>query len=197
MHTNSHKIFIGLAFVVLLFSGLACNLPGSRITQRPTAIPTSTPIPVASEEVKSLEENVQAAATQINTGETTRLVITEAQLNSLIATELKSQNEQIILDPQVLLRNGQITLTGKVQQSGLTLPLKLVLTVSVSPSGQPQYKIVTAELGPVPLPQTILNQISAQLDQAFASQIGPEIKNIVVENITIADGTLTVVGHSK
>jgi uncharacterized protein YpmS len=181
-----------LAASVVLLAGLACNLGAG---PRPPA--QATPIPVTTESVEELQENLQVAATQASTSGEVTLVIDEAQLTSLVAFELQDQEEQFFQDPQVYLRDGQIQLYGSVVQGGISLPVSIIATLSVDEGGMPRYKIVSATAGPVPLPQSILDQLTARLDQVIASQLNPERTDMVVENILIDDGKMTITGHKQ
>jgi hypothetical protein len=73
----------------------------------------------------------------------------------------------------------------------------VVATVSVDSQGKPQYEVVSADLGPLPLPQSILDQLSAELDKALENQFNPDQHDMVIEKITIANGTMTIIGHRK
>lgn len=186
------KIAILLTLAALLAAMLACNLPGGS-----SLTPTATPIPVTTQAVQTLEKNLAAAATSIQTNQPVTIVMNEAQLTSLVAEELKGQTNPQITDPQVLLRDGQVTFTGNVQQGGLSLPLKIVLTLSVDAQGKPTYKIISANLGPLPVPQPIIDQFSAQFDQIMAQQLNSRAKDVVVDQISVADGNMTITGHKR
>jgi uncharacterized protein YpmS len=147
--------------------------------------------------VQELEENLESAATQASSSGAVTVEVTEAQLTSLVAFQLQSQEQQILQDPQVFLRDGQIQLYGNAVQGGLSLPVSIVATVSVAEDGTPRYEILSANAGPVPLPDSILDQLTARLDQALAGQLSPETTNMVIEEITIADGKMTITGHTR
>jgi uncharacterized protein YpmS len=181
-----------LALTALLFASLACNLPGGA---RPPV--ETTPIPVTTESVEQLQENLEEAATQASTTGQVTMVVDEAQLTSLVAIELESQEEKILEDPQVYLREGQIQLYGTAVQGGISLPISVIATVHANEQGEAQYEIVEANAGPLPLPQSILDQFTDQLDQAIGSRLDPENTNIFIDDITIADGKMTISGHTR
>lgn len=181
-----------LIFSALALAGLACNLgTGSRPVQQ------ETPIPVTTESVEELKENLQAAATQASTSGVVTVEFDEAQLTSLVAFELAKQEDQVFQDPQVYLRDGQIQLYGNAVQSGITLPVSIIATLSVDEQGMPRYEIISATAGPVPLPQSILDQLTDRFDQAIASQLDAENSNMIVEDIVITDGKLTITGRTR
>jgi hypothetical protein len=43
----------------------------------------------------------------------------------------------------------------------------------------------------------MLQQISGQLDMLFTSKIDPRMDDIFIEKITVADGTMTIQGHTR
>ena len=104
-----------------MLSTLACSLNFWR-----TATPESV-VPVTTEAVESLEETAQAAfqAAQ-NSGELS-LVINEAQLTSIFTFELEEQAGDVINNLQLLLRDGQIEMTGDLDTEVFRLRSKLSL----------------------------------------------------------------------
>lgn len=188
-----HSSFLPLAVALLslLLVSMACNLFAK---SEPT--PAAT-IPVSTQAVESLEKNLQQAGTAISSSGQTTLTINEEQLTSLVATELQKQETPIFRDPQVYLRDGQIKILGKVQQGDAEATLELVLTVSVNSDGRPEYKLVSAKIGPLPLPDAMVQGLSVQLDSAFKSNIDPQMDDIYIDKITIADGVMTIQGHKR
>ena len=187
---KKHKLII-LPVAALILAGLACNF------QKDRPKPPDTPVPVTTEAVQSLQENIQAAATEMKSSGKVTLTVNESQATSLLALEAQSQDGPVLQDPQVLLRDGQVQVFGNVQQGDITAPLQLVLTVQVDAQGRPSFQVVSGYLGPLPLPETMLNEVSTQLDNALTSQIRSEAGNITLDSITITNGEMTIVGHSR
>lgn len=179
------------ALVILLLVSMACNL-----VTRSEPVPTEV-IPVTTEAVDSLEKNIQDAGKELQSSGQATMTIDEQELTSLIAFELADQENQIYQDPQVYLRDGQIRMIGNVQQGNTTAPLEMVFTVSANADGRLEYQLVSAKLGPLPLPDFLLKQISEQIDRAFTSKIEPQMEDIFIERIDIADGVMTIQGHKR
>lgn len=192
MSINQRKRYFVLVISSLILAAMACNFPRAAQTE-----PTNTPIPVSTAAVESLQNELATAVVTAASGQPVKIEITDVQMTSLVAAELKSQTDPAIDNPQVHLENGQILFTGDVQQSGMTLPLKAVMTVSADSEGQVHYKIVSANLGPFPLPQSLLDQFTSKLDQSIAQKLGSEQDNMVVEDINIGNGVMTVTGHTR
>ena len=179
------------ALVMLLLVSMACNLANR---SEPAATAT---IPVSTESLNNLNKDIQDAGQQIEASGKATLVIDEQELTSLIAFELQGQETQIFQDPQVYLRDGQIKILGKVQQGNTMATLELVLTVTADADGRPVFQLLSAKLGPLPVPEVLLQQISDQLDAVFTSKIEPRMENIFIEKIAIADGVMTIQGHTR
>lgn len=194
MPVKNKQIQILLSLAALLAGVLACNMPrrGGSIT-----VVENTPIPVSIEAVATLQNNLEQAATQAALNREVSLQVTEEQLTSLVATQLEKEGDERLQNPQILLRNGQIELQADVQESGVSMPLVVALTVGVDANGQPTYQVASASLGPLPLPDSMLEELSTRLDSTLSARVLPETENLVIENITIADGVMTITGYTR
>ena len=186
---KQHLILLLLAITSLVLASLSCNY--AQLFQKSTPTPQ---VVISTAAATEFVENIEkAAATAISGGQVT-LTITEQQLTSAAMLELQSQQEFPVQDFQIRLRDGQIQISGKVQQEGFSLPLSIILEVSADTGGNLHSNVVSAKLGPFPIPEDILNQMTEQLDQMIISQLAASGKKLVVEQITIAEGTMTVTG---
>jgi uncharacterized protein YpmS len=180
-----------LALVILLLVSMACNL----ITQ--TEPVATEVIPVTTEALDSLEEDIQDAGEQIESSGQATVSVDEQELTSLIAFELAEQEDDIFQDPQVYLRDGKIRMIGNVRQGNTTAPLEMVFTVSATADGRLDYQLESAKLGPLPLPDFLLVEMSEQIDAAFTNKIEPQLEDIFIERINISDGVMTIQGHKR
>jgi uncharacterized protein YpmS len=187
----NRKILIAVS--ALIFASLACNLPGGN---KSTQAPTET-IPAVTEEIQITQEPLQLTLPTATPGSQFILEMNESQMTSLVASELQNQTDPALNNPQVRLRNGQIEFEADVNQSGLSLPLRLAVAVKVDDQGKPDYEITSANLGPLPLPESILEQFSNQLDLVLADQLKVDGKDLALDNITIQDGLMTATGHTR
>jgi len=180
-------MYIPVMIVTILLITLACQIPGFFQGQT-EASPT---IPVTTQAVEELQQEVQGAVATAQSGGSVNLVLTEQQLTSLAALQIQSQPDANISDVQVRLRDGQMQISGTAIQSGLELPLNIDLAISVQ-DGKPHSRVVSGSIGPFSLPDSVLNQITTQLDQALSDQLAA---NMVVDQITIQAGEMTIEGH--
>ncbi len=154
-------------------------------------------IPVSTEAAGEIQFAMQtAAALGMQTG-TITLVITEPQLTSYLAYKLQAQQDPFITDPQVQLRDGRITVYGTAQQGYFRATVKIVLSAGIDAQGQLKIELESADFGPLPVPEALRNVITATVQEAYTGAVGPAATGIRIESITLADGTMTVVGQIK
>ena len=180
-----------LIIFVLAAVSLACNLS---IFSPKTPAP---PIPVTTESVQSLEETAQNAYNDFQQSGTVKLTITEAQLTSLVAMKLAESGDQTITDPQVYLRDGKIQVFGTVKTDNLEAKAEVIVGVGVDSSGQPDFNIESAKLGPFPLPDNLISQLETRLDLIFQQEIASLAPNTAIDSIQIADGQMVIEGHQR
>lgn len=189
MQKNKPALLIAALFLALV--PLACTIfvGGPQFP--------STPIPVSTEAVGSLNDQFHASQTAgANDGSIT-LSINETQITSLLAQKLASQSTPFIQDPQVYLQNGEIQVYGKATQANLQANVRIVLKASVDADGQPVITVTSADFGPFPAPQGLNDSVSAMIDQAFTGSFGPAATGLRLESINIADGIMTISGRVK
>ena len=181
-----------LVLAILITASLACNLPGAR---RPKDTQPE-PIAVTTEAAGQLEDNVEDAAGAVLGGAPFTLTIDEAQATSAVSLRLQSIQEPSVKDLQIYLRDGQIQVFGDVERDGLSLPVSFAARVIAS-QGSLAYEILDARVGPFPLPESFVDELEAQLDQFILNQLSPNMRDIVIEDITIAGGVMTITGHAR
>ena len=154
-------------------------------------------IPVSTAAVGELQSAIQTAVAQgMETGQIT-LVITEPQMTSYLSYKLQQQPTPFITDPQVTLRNGQITIYGTAKQGYFQATINITLTAGVDEQGQLKIELTAADFGPLPVPKGLKDIVTAMVKEAYTGSIGPAATGIRLTSITIADGTMTIVGRIK
>jgi hypothetical protein len=179
-------------FIVLLLASMACT-----IFIGGPEYPTQT-VPVSTEEVQSMQTQIdEALAAGAETGVVT-LQITESQLTSYIAFKLQEKTNPPFTEPQVLLRNGQMQIAGKINRGMFAANMLITMNVSVDPATNlPKIEIAEADFGPFPAPEGLNAAISAVIDETFTGSLGPVAIGFRLESISIADGVMTLSGRIK
>jgi hypothetical protein len=189
MKIRKQMLLIGST--ALLFSIIACT-----INVGGPAYPDQH-IPVSTQAVGDFQSSMQTAvAAGADSGQVT-LVITEPQLTSYLAFRLQTQSQPIFTDPQVYLQNGQIEIFGTAHQGYLEATVDIVVTAGVDAQGQLKIELTSANFGPFPVPAGLKDAITATIQEAYTGAIGPAAIGFRLESITVANGTMTIVGRTK
>jgi hypothetical protein len=180
-----------LAIVALTATMLACSIfVGGPTYPEPPAAPSG-------EATQGLQTQVERAlADSAQTG-TLTLEFTEAQLTDYVASTVGTQPNPVISEPQVQLRDGLMTVNGKVQTGIFLANARITTQFSVDQSGKPQIEITQADLGPLRAPEALRTAISASLRETFTGALGPAAIGFRLQSIHIADGTMTITGSVR
>jgi hypothetical protein len=188
-----------LFLIVLVLTSLACTISvgGPDYSNLP-------PIPVSGEAAESIKEELRRA---IEAGAQTGVItvnLTEPQITSYLATRLHTDpslqqpdQQPLISEPQVYLRDGQMQIYGKSQRGMLTANIGIIISVGVDANGQPQIDVVSADFGPFPAPEGLKDAITAMVREAYTGSLGPVATGLRIETISIANGVMTVTGRVR
>jgi len=154
-------------------------------------------IPVSAQAVESLKTQIEAAVQAGAESGVVTLQITEEQITSYIAFKLATQENPILQDPQVFLRDEKMQVYGKVERGYFVANVLIAVTVSVDEQGQPKIEIATADFGPFPAPNGLKQSLTALITEAYTGSLGPVATGFRLENINIANGLMTVTGRIK
>lgn len=173
-----------MLITILTLAALACALPGG------SKLPAS-PIPVSTAAATQMQEAVKTAVAEAAETGQLNLTLTEEQLTSYVALQLAEQASTPITDPQIFLRDDKIQMFGTVDTGQVTAQAQVVIAVAIDAEGQLALTIEKADFGPIPVPQSLLENISTAIDQALTQQTGG---NAVLSSVTIVDGQITLTG---
>jgi uncharacterized protein YpmS len=154
-------------------------------------------IPVSTEAVDSLKQNIQQAVVDGAQSGVIYLFINETQLTSYLAFKLQGSADPMFTDPQVYLRDNQMRIYGKTKQGMFTSNIGIVLEAGTDENGKPKLQVVSADFGPLPLPEGLNNAITAIIEEAYTGSLGPVATGFRIETILIADGVMAIVGRIK
>jgi hypothetical protein len=179
-------------FTILLLTSLACSVfvGGPEYPAQPVA--------ASPDEALSMQTQIEQALLAGAESGIITLQISESQLTSYIAQKMQEQENPPFTEPQILLRNGQMLLYGKINQGMFGANMLITMNVTIDPtSGMPKIEIASADFGPIPAPEGVNTAISAIIDEAFTGSMGPVAIGFRLETITIADGLMTLTGRIK
>ena len=123
------------------------------------------------------------------------MTFTEADLTSFLNQELAAQSPQILTNAQVKLQNQTVEVTGHVNQGVISGDADIKFQVNVDENGEPKIKVLSANLGSIPIPASILDPMIASIDfKKLADSAGVHYK---IQSLDISNGKLTVTGIAQ
>jgi hypothetical protein len=186
---------IGMSLFALLFSALACNMPGPRIggPEKPTQAPTPSAESLESFNDKWRDLNLATPDGPFS------MTFTEAELSSALADALQEAKvdggqDIPIENPSVVLKDGTINLYGQVSINTFQANGLIVAVPSIGQDGLIHIQISSVEFGPIDLDPSLLDTLVSNIEQSINAPIQSSPFNIVLTSITIADGEMTIDG---
>jgi hypothetical protein len=162
------------------------------------------PIPVSAEAAESIKEELRRA---VEAGAQTGVItvnLTEPQVTSYLAARMQtdpslqqSDKKPLIVDPQIYLRDGQMQIYGKTQQGIFAANIGVIVTVGVDANGEPLIEVTSADFGPFPAPEGLKDVITAMVREAYTGSLGPVATGLRIENISTANGVMTITGRIR
>jgi hypothetical protein len=188
---KTQQIFLLIGGIALALAVMACKMniggPG---------YPTPG-IPVSTEAVGELKSSfATAVAAEAISGEIS-LTITEPQLTSLLYYQLQTQTQLLITNPQVYLQDGQLQVYGTASNSYFEVTARIILNAGVDNQGQLLIELTSADFGPLPVPEGLKEIITTSIKEAYTGALGPVATGFRLQNISIADGLMTITGRTK
>jgi hypothetical protein len=189
LHRTGRTTRLGAIFpavALLLLTTLACQLSLGGPQPPPTRVP-ATPLP-QSQDWRSILQNAKP-------GETVTFTLTESDLTSILASEIQSNTGGVtVKNPRVVLQNGQMIIYGQAESNQVSGNFQAVLNVNVDSQGHPSVDVVSADVGPLPVPASLRQRMTETIDQALLNAAGPASNRFRVSSIKISDGSMTITG---
>jgi uncharacterized protein YpmS len=183
---NKKYLQIYLVLFFFLVGSLSCRLPDSSEKSNGSKI-----VPP----VKSTTNFEATLAVPAQSSSPVTITLTEAQVTSIIEQQLKSQNDQILINPQVHLSDGIVQLTGNVDQGILSGEVDIKFQIILDGNGKPKINLVSANIGKIVIPSSVLDPMIASIDlDNLADSSGKHFK---IQSIEISDGKMMITGQPQ
>jgi hypothetical protein len=75
--------------------------------------------------------------------------------------------------------------------------VKVIMDVSIDPTGRPNLHVVSSSIGPFPVPGDLISEVEVLMNKAFQEKIQSLAPNLHIENIVIENGKMTIYGSTK
>jgi len=150
--------------------------------------------PIMTSDNVALEAKAMIASSIPQPGALSSATITEQQITSWLAMEMKNSPDLPLSEVQVYLRGGQIQIWGMVNGSASSTSVLLSGIVGIDSNAQPVFTIESMQIGQQAVPDILLSQAEAWLNELLAEKINSQIPGLQLMNINVTNGLITVSG---
>ena len=170
--------------------GLAVNSAESGLEGAPER-PGAQIIPsdAAGTEAKTTLENALPQP-----GSLSSATLTERQLTSWLAMEMKNSPDLPLSDVQVYLRDDKIQIWGMVAGSTNSTSALIVGNLVIDSNKNPGIKIESIQIGTQTIPALLVSQMESWLNQLLIEKINSQTPGLEIMNINITNGLITISG---
>jgi tetratricopeptide (TPR) repeat protein len=127
-------------------------------------------------------------------GTMTSITVTERQITSWLAMELKNAPDLPLNDIQVYLRNGRVQIWSMVNGNDNSTSALIVGELIVDDNKYPYFQIESMQIGQQVVPGVLVSQIERWLNQSLSSQINAQVPGLSLVSIKVTSGLITVSG---
>ncbi len=127
-------------------------------------------------------------------GTMTTVTITEQQLTSWIAMELKNNPDLPLNEIQVYLRDSTVQVWGMVNGSEGSTSALVVGELTIDDNKYPYFKIESMQIGQQVVPGIFVSQMEAWLNQALSEAINQQAPGLSLVSLKVTSGLITVSG---
>ena len=168
-----------VALIALLVFAAACKSPQIDLPSRE--------VPVTEEAVQRFEKKIAAIKTA-PPGDV-KLTFTESEITSYINLRLMQENLPL-QHPTLWFSAGRVYLKGHLEVENLPVKGDAILVAALSVrEGQVSLQVEEAIIGRVPVPQSVLNRLSALANEHLHTFTGP----LPIKDLQILEGEAIVV----
>ena len=161
-----------------------------------TETPSATRVPPSTQDVEELKEEVATASARLAESGDLSITFTEQQLTAFLIEGLASQPDITLTEPQVILQDGQIQLSGKMLFGKANIDVQMVLAPAVQ-NGDLVVNLVSANFGLIPVPEKLLTQLTDMINKNLTQSITMEGRQLEVEQVEITNGTMKITGKGR
>ncbi len=127
-------------------------------------------------------------------GSLSSITLTEIQLTSWLAMEMKNTPDLPLNDAQVYLRNRKIQVWGMVTGGTGSTPVLIVGNLAVDSDKNPKIEIESIQVGAQAIPDALVLQMESWFNQMLVEKINEQAPGLEIMNININSGLVTISG---
>lgn len=127
-------------------------------------------------------------------GSMTSVTITEQQITSWLAMEMKNNPDLPLQEIQVYLRDGRVQVWGMISGSGNSTSALVVGELTIGENKHPRFTIESMQVGQQVVPAVLLSQMESWLNQSLSRQIDEAVPGLELVSVKVTSGLVTVSG---
>ena len=127
-------------------------------------------------------------------GSLSSVSLTERQLTSWLAMEMKGNPDLPLSNVQVYLRDDKIQIWGKVTGSTDSTPALLVGNLMIDSNKKPNIEIESMQIGTQVLPGVLVSQMESWINQMLLENIEKQAPGLELMNVNVSNGMVTIAG---
>jgi tetratricopeptide (TPR) repeat protein len=142
----------------------------------------------------ALEGKIALESALPQPGSLNTATLTEQQITSWLAAEMRNNPDLPLKNVQVYLRGGQIQVWGMVEGKDNSTSALIVSKVNLDANGIPSFEIESLQIGQQTIPQLLLSQAESWLNELIFKKINEQVPGLEIMNINISSGLITMSG---
>jgi hypothetical protein len=127
-------------------------------------------------------------------GSLSSATLTERQLTSWLAMEMKHNPDLPLSDVQVYLRDEKMQIWGIVTGSANSTSVLIVGNLAIDLNKKPVIEIESMQIGTQTIPVVLVSQMESWLNQMLLDQIEKQAPGLEIMNINISNGLVIISG---
>jgi tetratricopeptide (TPR) repeat protein len=127
-------------------------------------------------------------------GSLSSTTLSEAQITSWLAMEMKNSPDLPLSDVQIYLRDGKIQIWGNVTGSENSTSALVVGNISIDSNKNPVIGIESVQIGKQKIPNVLVSQMESWLNQLLTEEINQQVPGLQIMNIKVTNGLITISG---
>lgn len=137
-------------------------------------------------EGKNALENALPPPGSLNTA-----TLTESQITSWLAMEMRNNPDLPLQNVQVYLRDGKVQIWGMVQGKESSTSALVVGKVNLN-NGSPSFDVESLQIGQQIIPDILISQAESWLNEFITKKINEQVPGLEIMNINISSGLITM-----
>jgi tetratricopeptide (TPR) repeat protein len=127
-------------------------------------------------------------------GSLASVTLSEQQLTSWLAMNMKNNPDLPLSNIQVYLRDGKVQIWGMVAGTSDSTSALIVGNLKIDSDGNPVMGIESMQIGQQVIPGILLSQAESWLNQAMLDEINSQAPGLKLMNIDISSGLISMSG---